>query len=271
MRTHGAGRREGFRPGLRTVGVVEQLRVVDRRQGELPLHRAAAVREVESGWRQAPRPVAFVDADRARPVAQVPGCVIAFGQGREAAVGAESSVGGLRANTPEQFGQSSSDAPLSVLHLGRGDRRGQRSTGSVRVIGGHLLGPRSELNCSVTAVRHDVVPVLIQALAAVTLGHPRSGNVRRVESPARVPARARNCSIDRSSSGVARPCGPTSSLSPIGPHSVSRRCSCGSEATRNCQTLKIRRALPDRNSSVASSSRPSSPRCSSAWPGVIMG
>lgn len=45
----------------------------------------------------------------------------------------------------------------------------------------------------------------------------------------------------------------------------------GPAVIRCGQRLKIRRALPDRNSSVASSSRPSSPRCSSAWPGVIMG
>ncbi len=37
------------------------------------------------------------------------------------------------------------------------------------------------------------------------------------------------------------------------------------------QRLNTRRALPDRNSSVVSSSRSRSSRCSSAWAGVIMG
>lgn len=56
-----------------------------------------------------------------------------------------------------------------------------------RATGLRLLGPHVELNRSVAAVRHDVVSVLIQPLAAVTLGHPCGGNVRRVEAPTRIP------------------------------------------------------------------------------------
>ncbi|RNG28219.1 hypothetical protein EEJ42_12630 [Streptomyces botrytidirepellens] len=51
-----------------------------------------------------------------------------------------------------------------------------------------------------------------------------------------------------------------------------RKKGCRSPALTRCgQRLKIRRALPDRNSSVASSSKPNSPRCSSAFTGVIIG
>ncbi len=56
-----------------------------------------------------------------------------------------------------------------------------------RATGLRLLGPHLELNRSVAAVRHDVVSILIQPLAAVTLGHPCGGNVRRVEAPTRIP------------------------------------------------------------------------------------